>query len=116
LYIIETDELENFVLGMKAKREDTASGANGPLAKFSKARTIANRLGVCPRTIFRWADSGKITRHKINARVVLFDEAEITALIRAARIETHHWSPTPRVLLEAGRGFESVHPASFKNR
>ncbi|MDB6093158.1 MAG: hypothetical protein JWM32_720 [Verrucomicrobia bacterium] len=54
--------------------------------KFSKARSIADRLGICPRTIFRWADAGKITRHKINARVVLFDEADVVAFIEAARV------------------------------
>jgi hypothetical protein len=41
-----------------------------------------------PRTIFRWADDGKLARHKINARVVLFDEAEVTALIDSARVGT----------------------------
>jgi hypothetical protein len=56
--------------------------------KFSKARSLAERLGICPRTIFRWADAGKITRHKINARVVLFDESEINALIDSARTTT----------------------------
>jgi excisionase family DNA binding protein len=54
--------------------------------KFSKAKIIAERLGVCTRTIFRWADDGKIARHKINARVVLFDESEVVALIQSARI------------------------------
>ena len=54
--------------------------------KFSKAKTIAERLGVCSRTIFRWADEGKIARHKINARVVLFNEAEVMTLIQSARI------------------------------
>jgi hypothetical protein len=54
--------------------------------KFSKARSIAERLGICPRTIFRWADAGKITRHKINARVVLFSESEIISFIEAARV------------------------------
>src|SRR5688572_1657971 len=47
----------------------TAAGLAG--RKFSKARSIAETLGVCTRTIFRWADKGKISRHKINARVVL---------------------------------------------
>lgn len=56
------------------------------LSTFNKAKVIAQKLGVCPRTIFRWADDGKITRHKINARVVLFDEAEIISLIEAARV------------------------------
>lgn len=54
--------------------------------KFSKARSIAERLGICPRTIFRWADAGKINRHKINARVVLFDEKEVIGLIESARV------------------------------
>jgi predicted site-specific integrase-resolvase len=54
--------------------------------KFSKASSIAERLGICPRTIFRWADAGKIARHKINARVVLFDESEIASLLNNARI------------------------------
>lgn len=54
--------------------------------KFSKARSIAERLGICPRTIFRWADAGKIARHKINARVVLFDENEVAAFIESARV------------------------------
>jgi predicted DNA-binding transcriptional regulator AlpA len=54
--------------------------------KFSKAKVVAQKLGVCPRTIFRWANDGEIARHKINARVVLFDEAEIISLIEAARV------------------------------
>jgi excisionase family DNA binding protein len=57
--------------------------------KFSKARSVAERLGICPRTIFRWADAGKITRHKINARVVLFDESEVTAFIESARVTSY---------------------------
>lgn len=59
--------------------------ANSTIRRFSKAKVIAEKLGVCTRTIFRWADEGKIARHKINARVVLFDEAEVLALIEAAR-------------------------------
>lgn len=54
--------------------------------RFSKAKSVADRLGICPQTVFRWADAGKITRHKINARVVLFDEAEVAALIDSARL------------------------------
>ena len=56
--------------------------------RFSKAKAIADRLGVCPRTIFRWADDGKLARHKINARVVLFDEAEVLALLQAAKVSS----------------------------
>lgn len=54
--------------------------------KFSKAKSIAGRLGICPRTLFRWADAGKVARHKINARVVLFDEAEVVAFIDSVRV------------------------------
>lgn len=54
--------------------------------KFCKARSLAERLGICPRTIFRWADAGKITRYKINPRVVLFSEAEVITFIDSARI------------------------------
>lgn len=54
--------------------------------KFSKARSIAERLGICPRTIFRWADAGKITRYKVNSRVVLFSEDEVTVFVDSARV------------------------------
>lgn len=56
------------------------------MRQFNKAEAIANRLGVCRRTIFRWADQGKLVRYKVNARVVLFDEAEVMALIEDARV------------------------------
>jgi excisionase family DNA binding protein len=54
--------------------------------KFSKARPLAARLGVHAKTIFRWADAGFIHRHKINGRVVLFDESEVAAFIESARV------------------------------
>lgn len=53
---------------------------------FSKAKPIALRLGICSRTLFRWANDGKIARHKINSRVVLFDEAEVVAFIESTRV------------------------------
>ena len=64
----------------------TAPLAGSAIRQFNKAKTVAERLGVCPRTIFRWADEGKIARHKINARVVLFDKSEVIALIESARV------------------------------
>ena len=66
------------------ERDAECNGVGG--RRFSKAKSIAGRLGVCPRTLFRWADAGKITRHKINARVVLFDDAEVVAFIESARV------------------------------
>ena len=54
--------------------------------RFAKAKPIAARLGICTRTLFRWADAGLIARYKISARIVLFDEAEVAALIDSSRI------------------------------
>ena len=62
----------------------SARGLTG--RSFSKAKVLAQRLGVCPRTIFRWADDGMISRHKINARVVLFDEQEVAAFLDSSRV------------------------------
>jgi excisionase family DNA binding protein len=56
-----------------------------PTLRFSKARVIAARLGVCTRTLFRWADQGRIARHKVNARLVLFDVAEVESFIQSTR-------------------------------
>ncbi len=61
--------------------------ANTTIRRFGKAKVIADRLGVCPRTIFRWANDGKFARHKINDRVVLFDEGEVAAFVDAARVD-----------------------------
>jgi predicted DNA-binding transcriptional regulator AlpA len=54
--------------------------------KFIKARPLAGKLGLCPRTIFRWADAGHIHRFKINERVVHFDENEVMAFVQASRV------------------------------
>lgn len=56
------------------------------IGTYTRAGTLAARLGVCSRTIFRWADAGKLHRYKINSRVVLFDEAEIVALLKSSRL------------------------------
>ena len=77
---------KNRIGTMKPKSQNSESDSDLTVRKFSKAKSIAIRLGLCSRTIFRWADSGKIARHKINARVVLFDEAEIAKLIDSARV------------------------------
>ncbi|MGH7995304.1 MAG: helix-turn-helix domain-containing protein, partial [Opitutaceae bacterium] len=74
--------------GMKS--QNTAAGCaeiGGEIRRFSKAKAIAEKLGVCPRTVFRWADEGRLARHKINARVVLFDEAEVFSMIETSRVQ-----------------------------
>jgi hypothetical protein len=56
--------------------------SNLVLGKFSKAAVIAQKVGMtCTKTIFRWAQAGHITPHRINQRVVLFDEAEVARFI-----------------------------------
>jgi hypothetical protein len=82
---------ENFrptPMNSKSRSNNNAPAAGGAMRRFSKAKSIAERLGVCPRTIFRWADGGMLARHKINARVVLFDEAEVISLIESARVQS----------------------------
>ena len=63
----------------------TNAPADSP-RRFSKARPLAARLGLNARTIFRWADAGLIHRHKVNDRIVLFDESEVMAFIEKARV------------------------------
>ena len=70
----------------RAHHSRSVQTESASLRHFSKAKALSARLGICPRTIFRWADQGMIARHKINARVVLFDEAEVVAFIEAARV------------------------------
>jgi hypothetical protein len=54
--------------------------------KFSKARVLAPRFGICAKTLFRLADRGLIDRFKLNSRVVVFDEAQVAQLFEAARV------------------------------
>jgi len=54
--------------------------------KFSKAKPLAGRLGIHPKTVMRWADAGLIHRFKVSARTVLFDETEVMAFIEKARV------------------------------
>ncbi len=66
---------------------NTRAIAQVPALRFNKARFIASRLGVCTRTLFRWADQRLITRHKVNARLVLFNEAEVEAFLQSTRMQ-----------------------------
>jgi hypothetical protein len=44
------------------------------------------RIGVSAKTIFRWAEAGLISRRKVNARVVLFDIAEVISFVERCRV------------------------------
>lgn len=63
----------------------SAEAATAPARKFSKARPLARQVGLHPKTLFRLADAGKISRYHVNSRLVLFDEAEVVALIESGR-------------------------------
>jgi len=67
--------------------EKTAAvSLDGAARKMSKAGPLAVRLGLNKKTLFRWADAGKVSRFKINDRIVLFDERQVDAFIEAARV------------------------------
>jgi hypothetical protein len=72
---------------VKTSEKPTNSGETNqrPLGRFAKAAPTAERCGVCPKTIHRWALSGLIHAHKINARTVLFDLHEVEAFIEKCR-------------------------------
>ena len=61
------------------------SGAQPIATRYLRARQVAERLGVCTKTIFRWATDGLLTPIKISDRVVLFSEAEVMQLIESSR-------------------------------
>jgi hypothetical protein len=69
----------------KSSQISTASQTE-VIRRFSKAKPLAARFGVCPKTIARWGAAGLISRYKLNPRVVLFDPAEILAYIEKGRI------------------------------
>ncbi|QYM78358.1 hypothetical protein K0B96_13780 [Horticoccus luteus] len=50
-----------------------------------RAEVNVENLGACS-TLFRWADAGKIVRHKINAHLPLSDEAAIVSLAQGVRV------------------------------
>jgi len=63
----------------------------GPIeasCRYSKAKPLAAKIGVCAKSLFRWADEGLISRFKVNARVVLFDEAEVERYIQSSRVRS----------------------------
>lgn len=61
-----------------------ATAGSGGARRFTKARALAERIGISKRTLFRWADAGYITRHKINERTVLFDDAEVIRFVESS--------------------------------
>jgi excisionase family DNA binding protein len=63
-----------------------ASTAGGGTRQFAKPKALAARVGVSKKTLFRWADAGKIHRFKVNGRLVLLDELEVVRFVESARV------------------------------
>lgn len=70
----------------KNNQPGKGAAADTGARKFSKAKPLATRFGVCAKSIHRWANAGHIGRFKLNDRVVLFDEAEVEAFVQRCRI------------------------------
>lgn len=48
--------------------------------RWATKEQAAQHLGVHPRTITRWADSGRLRRHHFGPRLIRFDLNEIDAM------------------------------------
>ncbi len=68
----------------KAKEPVKGAADSGP--QFLKARALAARLNVSTKTVHRWAAAGHFGTHKLNARIVLFDLAEVLRFVAGARV------------------------------
>jgi hypothetical protein len=65
---------------------NVAADAASEFRGFSKARPIAQKIGLCPKTIRRWSNKGYIKRFKLSDRISLYDEKEIYDYIQAAKL------------------------------
>ena len=96
------------VLPVTMNTKKTSHAPEGPLEaatvrKFSKARALAARYGICPKTLFRFSERGLIHKFKLNPRVVVFDEEQVAALFESARVSTSaHVKPASSAKHEGG--------------
>ncbi len=52
--------------------------------QFRKAKVVAEKFGVHPKTIHHWAALGHIKAFKLNQRVVLYDIEQVEAYVRSS--------------------------------
>lgn len=65
--------------------------------RWLSSAEAAKRLGVTPRTLYRFIDSGQLPAYRLG-RVIRLQEADIDAFIEASRIEPgtlDHLYPEP---------------------
>lgn len=75
---------------------NTASDSRQPTdtqTNFTRAKVLAKKLGIHHLTLARWANEGRISRYKVNDRVVLYDEGEVFAMIRSTKVKS---APAPQ--------------------
>jgi hypothetical protein len=65
---------------------NTRASASDDSRAFAKAKPIAKRFGVHPKTVMRWAAAGHIHAHKLNDRLILYNVEEVFAFVGAARV------------------------------
>lgn len=74
------------VVFVMKKPSKELKGAADSSPQFLKARAVAARLNVSTKTVHRWAAAGHFGTHKLNARIVLFDLAEVMRFVAGARV------------------------------
>lgn len=57
-----------------------------PAPQFAKAKKVAERVGVCSKTIHRWAAAGHFTARKVTPRVVVYDLEEVLRFVESGRV------------------------------
>ncbi|MHC9292024.1 excisionase family DNA-binding protein [Mycobacterium sp. LTG2003] len=58
----------------------------GRRPRWATKTEAAQHLGVHPNTIARWADEGRIRRHRFGPRLIRFDLNEIDAMGNATAV------------------------------
>jgi excisionase family DNA binding protein len=69
---------------MAQLRAEDAEGS--PDATWLSTQEAARRLGVTPRTLYRFIDQGELTAYRLG-RVIRLKLSDVDAFIEAARIE-----------------------------
>ena len=71
----------------RSKTAESDQVADRETAKqYARAQRLANRFGVCTRTIRRWARKKMFATYKPTPGVALFDESEVEAYVEKSRV------------------------------
>ena len=60
--------------------------ANSDAVRWLSTAEAANRLGITPRTLYRFIDEGQLPAYRFG-RVIRLKESDVDAFIEASRIE-----------------------------